>query len=36
LGGTVERVVLAGFGHNDLGVSPKYDQAIRGFLDHCL
>jgi hypothetical protein len=36
LGGPVERVVMAGFGHNDLGVSPKYDQAIRGFLDHCL
>jgi pimeloyl-ACP methyl ester carboxylesterase len=35
-GGPVERAVLAGFGHNDLGVSPKYDAAIRGFLDRCL
>jgi fermentation-respiration switch protein FrsA (DUF1100 family) len=31
-GGTVERVVLEGFGHNDLNLNPGYDEAIRGFL----
>jgi fermentation-respiration switch protein FrsA (DUF1100 family) len=35
-GGPVESTVLAGFGHNDLGVSPRYDEAIRAFLDRCL
>jgi len=35
-GGPVERVSLAGFGHNDLGVSPRYDQAIQAFLTRCL
>jgi hypothetical protein len=35
-GGPVESVVLAGFGHNDVAVSPRYDEAIRAFLDRCL
>lgn len=32
-GGPVERVRLAGFGHNDIQLSPRYGAAIRGFLD---
>lgn len=35
-GGPVERAAFAGFGHNDLHVTPKYAAAIRGFLDRCL
>ncbi|MEO5693682.1 MAG: alpha/beta hydrolase [Usitatibacter sp.] len=35
-GGPVERRVFAGFGHNDLGVNPGYDEAIRAFLSRCL
>jgi hypothetical protein len=35
-GGPVERAAFAGFGHNDLHVTPKYSEAIRGFLDRCL
>ena len=31
-GGKAERVVLKGFGHNDLDVPPAYDAAIRDFL----
>lgn len=31
-GGKAERVVLKGFGHNDLSMSPAYDAAIREFL----
>jgi fermentation-respiration switch protein FrsA (DUF1100 family) len=31
-GGTVERVVLAGFGHNDVSLPPRYAAAIREFL----
>jgi fermentation-respiration switch protein FrsA (DUF1100 family) len=35
-GGPVERAAFAGFGHNDIHVTPKYVQTIRGFLDRCL
>ena len=35
-GGPVERVKLEGFGHNDLSVTPRYDAAVRAFLDRCL
>jgi hypothetical protein len=35
-GGPVERAAFAGFGHNDIHVTPKYAQTIRGFLDRCL
>jgi pimeloyl-ACP methyl ester carboxylesterase len=35
-GGPAERVVLEGFGHNDLDLSPRYSGAIRAFLDRCL
>jgi fermentation-respiration switch protein FrsA (DUF1100 family) len=35
-GGPVERVSLEGFGHNDLDVNPRYDAAIRAFLDRNL
>ena len=31
-GGKAERVVLKGFGHNDLSMPPAYDAAIRDFL----
>jgi fermentation-respiration switch protein FrsA (DUF1100 family) len=31
-GGPVEQAVFAGFGHNDIGVSPSYDATIRAFL----
>jgi uncharacterized protein len=34
-GGPVERVSLAGFGHNDIGVSPRYNESIRAFLARC-
>jgi fermentation-respiration switch protein FrsA (DUF1100 family) len=34
-GGTAERVVLEGFGHNDLSMPPAYDAAIRDFLARC-
>lgn len=32
-GGRVERASLAGFGHNDLHLTPRYAAAIREFLD---
>ena len=35
-GGPVERVSFEGFGHNDLSVNPRYDQAVRAFLGRCL
>jgi dienelactone hydrolase len=35
-GGSVDRVSLEGFGHNDLDLSPRYAQSIRAFLDRCL
>jgi len=35
-GGTVERVNLEGFGHNDLDLHPSYANSIRAFLDRCL
>jgi uncharacterized protein len=35
-GGPVERVSLEGFGHNDIDVNPRYDAAIRAFLDRNL
>ena len=35
-GGPVERVTLEGFGHNDLSVTPRYDEAVRAFLGRCL
>jgi len=35
-GGPVERATFAGFGHNDVHVTPKYGETIRGFLDRCL
>ena len=35
-GGPAERVVLDGFGHNDISVTPRYAQAIREFLDRSL
>ena len=35
-GGPVELVSLEGFGHNDLDVNPRYDAAIRAFLDRNL
>lgn len=31
-GGPVERVMLEGFGHNDLDMNPRYGESIRGFL----
>ena len=34
-GGAVERVVLPGFGHNDVSINPKYLEAIRAFLARC-
>ncbi len=35
-GGVVERNVFAGFGHNDIGVNPKYEEAIQAFLSRWL
>jgi len=35
-GGPVERAVFAGFGHNDIGMNPQYEEAIRTFLSRCL
>jgi fermentation-respiration switch protein FrsA (DUF1100 family) len=35
-GGPVERVSLAGFGHNDVDVNPRYAAAIHAFLDRNL
>jgi dienelactone hydrolase len=35
-GGPVERVLLEGFGHNDLDMNPRYAQAVHAFLDRCL
>lgn len=35
-GGPAERVSFEGFGHNDVGVNPRYNASIRAFLDRCL
>ena len=35
-GGPVERVSLAGFGHNDLDLNPRYAEAVRAFLERHL
>lgn len=35
-GGPKERLVLEGFGHNDVHVNPRYGATIRAFLDRCL
>jgi hypothetical protein len=35
-GGQADRVVLRGFGHNDLSITPQYAAAIRDFLGRCL
>jgi hypothetical protein len=35
-GGPVERLVLHGYGHNDLSIDPRYDAAIHAFLDRSL
>ncbi|HUP96416.1 MAG TPA: alpha/beta hydrolase [Usitatibacter sp.] len=35
-GGPVERVAFEGFGHNDLSMHPRYDEAIKTFLGHHL
>jgi fermentation-respiration switch protein FrsA (DUF1100 family) len=35
-GGPVERVSFEGFGHNDLGMNPRYDASIQAFLARCL
>jgi fermentation-respiration switch protein FrsA (DUF1100 family) len=35
-GGPVEPAAFAGFGHNDIQVTPRYAQTIRAFLDRCL
>ena len=35
-GGPVERVKLAGFGHNDIDLHPGYAKAIHAFLDRSL
>jgi hypothetical protein len=35
-GGPVEEVSFPGFGHDDLSLNPRYDAAIRTFLDHRL
>jgi fermentation-respiration switch protein FrsA (DUF1100 family) len=35
-GGPVERLRLAGFGHNDLDLHPRYHSTVRAFLDRCL
>jgi fermentation-respiration switch protein FrsA (DUF1100 family) len=35
-GGPVERETFPGFGHNDIDMHPRYNVAIRNFLDRCL
>lgn len=35
-GGPVERLVLHGYGHNDLSIDPRYDAAIHAFLERSL
>ena len=35
-GGEAQRLVLHGFGHNDLQMDPRYAASIRAFLDRCL
>ena len=35
-GGPVERLVLHGYGHNDLSIDPRYDAAVHAFLDRSL
>lgn len=34
--GPVQTLELEGYGHNDLSIDPRYNQAIRAFLDRCL
>ena len=34
-GGEAQRLVLHGFGHNDLQMDPRYAATIRAFLDRC-
>ena len=34
-GGPVERKAFPGFGHNDIGMNPAYEVAIREFLSRC-
>jgi len=34
--GPAERVSFEGFGHNDLGMSPRYDAAVQAFLERHL
>jgi fermentation-respiration switch protein FrsA (DUF1100 family) len=34
-GSPAERVIFDGFGHNDISMNPKYDEAIQGFLARC-
>jgi fermentation-respiration switch protein FrsA (DUF1100 family) len=35
-GGSVERLSIEGFGHNDLDLHPRYAQTIRAFIDRCM
>ena len=35
-GGSVERLSIEGFGHNDLDLHPRYAQTIRAFVDRCM
>jgi fermentation-respiration switch protein FrsA (DUF1100 family) len=35
-GGPKDRLVLEGFGHNDVHMNPRYGATIREFLDRCL
>ena len=35
-GGPVERLVLHGYGHNDISIDPRYDAAIQAFLARAL
>lgn len=35
-GGAVERASFAGFGHNDISLSPAYAAAVQAFLARCL
>ena len=34
--GPVQMLELEGYGHNELSVDPRYNQAIRAYLDRCL
>ncbi|HEX5130230.1 MAG TPA: alpha/beta fold hydrolase [Usitatibacter sp.] len=35
-GGPVERLRLPGFGHNDIGLDPRYNATVKAFLDRNL